>query len=511
MRLAGTLIVASLLAVCALAPTAGAKAIYTYDVEFTEAVVYGSPRGEVAVAGLDTSKSATVRVARGVTEVDRYTVGVGYEDTSFDPSSLAFGDVIEVYQPALPAGPPGVAPIESFTTPALTLAVAPGGGNISGTVAGDVTAATLLYRANCSEQGDDYPVTVTGGAFSFAPALGLAPGNTVVLRTFPGQGDRVSLMTRAAGETPCPGVDASNEFDIPGRPESTTGYDIYITNLRPDVIDTRVVISRGGNAYVDESDATTTSFGKSFATRPLPGDRVDLYRPAGAATPTYSYTLPSFVATFDPAADLVAVDAEATDDLFIEAANSNFADGVRRGISPAAAGRHLFDVSQPTGFDSGIDLTPHSNVQVGGRAAGSPLYVWYNASQGDLVAPTVRAAVAKAFRLRAFKGNKLKLRVHASEASSTTIAVALPRKLPSKRSPRTRKAGKTVQVARLKKQLAAGNKTLTLRLNRTGKKAIKRLQSVGRKLGPVPMIVTITTRDAAGNSTTLVQNAKVAR
>lgn len=510
-RFVPVLLASALLVSIAAAP-AGAKPIYQYFVESDSVSFYGSGQSNLTVERINPALSSTTRITRDGIELVRAPWSAGTETVWGDFPELQPGDVIEIYQPSIAAGPPMVAPVESFTLPAASLTSDSGATVLTGTAPSDAVASAVTFTPGCFVNSVKQ-ITLSPVANSFSAPLESAvrPGTRIRLHVFPGGGDEVVYGTRTSGESPCLAVDATTPFLPPGQSPSATPYSIDVRNLNPTITDIRVVASRGGSAYLDQTlSAFYTSVDLDLAERPLPGDSIAVYRPAAAASPTFSYQLPSITAGFDPDNDLVAVDAVALSGMMVRAKNTFINDGPIRSIGPTAAGRTLFSFAEPEAGELFAGFGEHSSISVRAIDSDDRIRFELSATRADLLAPTVSPSLRKAFSAKKI-ARTLKLSVKASEATSAKITVSLPRNLPGASNPRRKASGRLQVIAKRSVSLAQGSSTVKLSLNSRGRKAVKRLRAAGRRLRAVPLTVTIVSKDAAGNSSALVQVGKVSR
>ncbi len=473
--------------------SAGAAAIYQYDVENL------GPAGQVAIDKLDTSKKTTIRYLRSGVLLHRVTNAAG-PGSAYIAHEIDSGDVIEVYQ--YPAGdpnlveppPPGVLPVETFPVPALTINAAAGNQVITGT-ATDGWDAYVFGQHPCPRGPyDDLVAVRTPGAYSATFAFPMQEGSPTSVELKNASGDEVSRNNRLPGDGRCIDVDA-----LVGISTSTTPFHVEVNGLDPAIGTTRTVLRRSGAALDDDNDdylSMTTD------KRPLPGDVVEVYRPHDAAAPAYTYTLPQFSGVVDANGNLAAIDVEAGSMIQAWACR-------RHGCSPKderfsrkfAAGRTMFDFGQPDGASRPFDIL--SSDYAGGTWSSADERIWieFELTPGDLVPPVGKPKLGS--RLKVSKLRKgLKFKLNSNEPGSVSAALTVP-KMPKAGSAAARRPVTIATVAA--RNVIAGNNTLSLKPTKKGKAAFKRINR-GKS---VKATLTITLKDAAGNTAALTKNVKI--
>jgi hypothetical protein len=491
-----------------LAGVASAKPIYHYSVEIRDASDSGTQSASIEVRPLNVLQSTTVRVVRGGVEQIRTSVSAGgsYIDVSF--ATLTAGDVVEVYQPGIPAGPPAILPTETFTIPAAGLASTPGATSMSG-FAPDGTIEVVHYSPVCFDgPRDDITAIPSGGHFSVPVPLPVPAGLRTRLTVYPGQGDWVTFESRVDGESPCLYMNGSAPDLAPGVIANSEPYQYYVENLRPGAItSTRVVFSRGGVSYLDKTRPTTTEFSDTTAATPLGGDRVDVYRPAAAATPTYSFTLPVATAKFDPATNQIAVDTAAARRVSVRVFRTFGSIYTGRSVAPVAAGRLLFNMGQASADQPAVTLRSTDRLDMSIVNPAGNILFYTGGGLGDLLAPSVRLKPSKHLKLSKL-GKKLKLKLSSTEAGRATITMALPKSLPSKSKPRPKKSKRKLVIAKFTGNIAVGSSTVTLKFNKAGLRALKQLSSSGSDIVESVSFSLVVT-DAAGNVGSATKTSKL--
>lgn len=486
MRKSHLVLVAMLFALLLLPASASA---YRFDVDALGA------SDDVTVNDLDSSQGSTLRVMNGNTEVQRLDSGSG-ADTHQVTATVQPGWVIEVYQPAV-VGPPLVPPTAKLVVPNVTIAPVPGATTVTGT-APDGWSVQLQRSAACFPSMEIHAALVSGGTWSAAlrtpikgqdgfDAIAVSPtGDTVSpggSDEVPGDGQCVMVSTISNSTTP-----ASKPFVV-----SATGLDGAIPT-------TRIVLRRGGAVLADQNSA---SINLPASTKPSPGDTIDVYRPQGASSPAYSWTIPQISSVYDIGAGLVAVDAPAASRVMATPCRP-FAcslEFVLYGPSTTStpAGRTLLTMAPQQVLAGPYDLSRGflpGDLAIAGWVApdGSKFYL-FDSVAGDLTAPSGKLSLPKstsASKLR--KSGKFKFKLSSSEVGNASIALTIPAK---------KKGKKPVKIGSLKASIKNGSNKLSLKLSKSGKKAVKSLERSGKS---VKATLTITLTDASGNVTTIVKS-----
>lgn len=479
-------------AVLAVMPAgAGAAAIYRYQVQDLGTGADGD------VYNLDSTKRTTIRVMRGITELHRKNQGSGSSSIWFN-SAAESGDVIEVYQhpagdPVLP-DPPGVPPTETFVIPPLTVDAAPGNPVVTGAAA-DGWAVRVLMWQSCEWMATDSrdAIRVPGAYSAQFPFPALAGGGLRVTQTSP-VGDLVSRRATIAGDGRCIDIDA-----LLSDSTSTNPYRIEIDGLDPAGPSVRTVLRRAGAALADNNNDTLWL---SADKRPSPGDVIEVYRPEGAPTPAFIYTIPSYGAIVDQESNLIAANVEAGSQLGVWACRRNECS-VRseRGTRSFGAGRTIFDLGAPFDTDRPYDILPNDLAGAWWVSADEQASLSFDAAPGDLTPPVGRITLAKRIKL-ARVARKQKFKLTSNEAGRARCSLTIP----STAGRGSSAAARTITLATSKGAVKAGRNTLTLKATKTGKKAIARLLSQQKS---VKATLTVTLSDSAGNVSTVVKRVKL--
>lgn len=497
-RLSLIVLAASAVFACSIG-SAQAAAIYDYNVGIDDGTYLDFVGGRVGIDGLDTTKTRRIVVTppSGPNRLDTGTLPVGtdFYSSAYFPG-LAAGDTITVRQPAT-----SVAPTEVFTIPDATLNVVTGATALTGVVpAGWIGSVRGDYRCGLSTVAQ----TVGAGAFS-VPSSKILPGETSELSLFSSTGDNVSYDRHSPGETPCITVDASADPpSTPGGPTDPTPYEVSVQHLLPIVSPSvRLVLRRGASVLVDVSeDSTDTS--ERFATKPLAGDIVDVYRPKTAPTPTFSMTVPQASGVFDYSVDRVALKTPAASILrayfcrVLVCVSQN-----ARTALDTPAGVNYLDFSQAQGTFAPVDLRADDVITGEYEDPDHTLQYYFDVTPGDLVAPTQSFKLPSKTKLKSLvkafkKGFKVNLK--SNEVGTASLALTLP---PAKT--KSKKKPKTITLATAVKPAVVGNTTIYLKFTKSGKKALKKLSKKVSRAA----VLTSTVTDASGNVSTIVKTTKI--
>lgn len=485
---------------------------YDFNITLRTAAYNGMSQSNVGVTRVDPTKSLTIRLTHLGAELDRYTVGSPGARATFSSDFLVPGDQVEIYQPQLPPGPPGVPANETFTMPSFGLTSGTGATALTGNFPAGSFGAHIEYEDGCyADINREYQLIPAGGDFSIPLAAPIRAGSRTWTSVFNGVGDEVELRDRTSGETICLDVNAAPYKQPPGLPPAPNPYDISIEGLSSAIADIRVVAARAGAPYLDQTGPSMDTYSIQFATEPLPGDTVSIYRPAAAPTPSATFVLPNISGLFDPTNNMVAITSDAPlADAAAQMSNTYIGYGEYRSAGAVPAGRTMISFDGDVG--SLFVRQINADAWVGVTAVNQAATMRFSriATRGDLTPPAVSASLKKRFKLKQI-AKSVKLPLTSSEAVSAKISIALPSTLPSKKQP-TRKPGKKLRtVASRTFSLVPGSSKVKLSLTRAGRNAVKQLRAVGRRLKSVPITVKITATDAAGNVTTLVQTGKIGR
>lgn len=449
------------------------------------------PYGTVRVDIHDTQLGHTLRIRRGDFEISRSTVGIGDSGIYLGEPTLRPGDVIELYRPALRAGAPNVAPINSYTVPSVSLAYADATSTVTGTV-GDATQARLEVEDPCGFGISKFGLALTQGGFS--KQMSIDPGSRMKLSAFNGAGDVTEIDGLTAGETPCVIASARKQRDIPpGDPAADTPYQVQLYGLSPAVAnDFRLVWRRGGE--VIQSLTRTGTYGEvASAIAPEPGDRIEIYRPQNAPAPTSVQVVPKVKATYDRSNRLLAIDGPEARQITVNLVDDTGDDeGSARSLGPVPAGRTLFDFAAPAPPARPGPVSPRQSAEVDwiGKT-GTPRFV-FTARPGDLRAPVVSALTSKRIKAASF-GRRFRIRVKASEAVSGSFTLSIGRRI--------------LAVGRISQK--AGIRGASATLTRAGRATIRRFTAAGSRSGPVRATLTLKVKDPAGNPTVSVRSVRL--
>lgn len=491
-RISVLVVTAAVLLACS-AGVAQAGALYDFRVDFDDGTYYATPSGEVTVNDLDVAQTRRIIItppAAPIVDTGSLPASTNYYSAGAVPG-LAPGTTISVRQPAS-----SLSPTEVFTIPEATLSVVTGATALTGTIpAGWFGAVRGDYRCELPALVQ----TLGAGAFS-VPYTTILPGEIAEVSINNSTGDNVNFTKHSPGETPCVDIiAATNQTTTPGGPIDPTPYEVDVSHLLPiNAASVRVVLRRGGAILVDVSeDDTNTS--AELATRPLPGDIVDVYRPKTAPTPAHSVTVPQVSAVFDPAVDRVAMNTPAAGVIraFFCRAYACPTQNVRSALN-APAGVNILDYGVSQSTYPAVDLRIDDRITATYEDPNHTLQYSFDSVPGDLAAPVQsiklasnlkRKTLTKAFK----KGYKVK--VKSNEPGTASLTLAFPKA----------KAGKAVTLAKASRSVIAGTTTVKLKFTKAGKKALKKLRTRSSRLATLTSTVT----DVSGNVSTLVKRTKI--
>lgn len=497
---------ASVLAALCVAAPASAGTIGDFSVTL-DRPPYATANGEVRVSLFDKTSSYTLRLVRGAAELTRVNGIAGNSTIAASNATLAPGDVAQLYKPAIPAGPPGVAPTESYVIPAA------GASAVGTTISGSAPDGALvrLYVDNSCNENDDrvHPVSASGGAFSLvAPTA--TPGSDLRLYVFSGAGDYTNVRSQVPGETPCfEASSASFELFPTLDPSAATPFSVGVNRLRPSVAPTTRLVWRRGGAILGDVNSTSTSISHRSATPPAVGDVLEVYRPQAAVTPSATVTIPAMSAVLDATVPMMSVDAPASSYLrgfLLDEFGGGEGDG--RFLASTPAGRSIFNFSVGDGRVRPRTVTANAIGVVDWSSADGRLDFQFLASRGDLVSPAGSASISSKFRLKRLK-TSLSLKLRVNEAATAKVSISVPRNLPSKAKPKRKPSGKALTIASGSSALTPPGKTVKVKLSKSGKKAIRQLKGAGKRVRSVPVTVTVTFTDPSGNAATVTRKSKL--
>lgn len=509
-RISISLVLALLLCVAAVAQ-ASAVASGDFRVTLTRPPYVPTPTGEVSYEHSHTTSDTTIRLMHGASELTRNTSATGNTRADASFAALQPGDVVEVFQPGIPAGPTAVSPTAQYVIPNLSLSGTAGATTISGS-SPDGALARIHVSGECDDIGDDsLPVNAAGGTFSSATKP-LAAGADLSLYVFSGAGDYTEYRTAVPGETPCFSADAYPYPEQPTLdPAGATPFHVRVRDLKTSVaINSRLVWRRGATIIGDTTNLGDEQFGLASATQPRPGDVLEIYRPQTALTPSRSVTVPQVTATIDTAASLVAVNSTAIAgylDVFAFERGGGDRSSRRDFLSPPA-GRTLADFNTAAGMNRPYKMSPDGRALVDWYSADWGIQYNFEATPGDLVAPVVSARFKSRLRLAKIR-KSIAVRLNSNEAATGTAAIVVAKRLPGKGHPRTKPGKRTLTFATAKLSLKAGSKTVNVKLTKAGRKALKQLRGAGKTMIPVKATIKLTLTDPSGNAATVTRTMKL--
>ncbi|MBI2690670.1 MAG: hypothetical protein HYX29_01805 [Solirubrobacterales bacterium] len=459
----------------------------------------------------DITTSTTMRIRRGSTEIARGSSSAGNTRVSVVSAAMEPGDIVEIYKPQLPAGPPSVGPVDQYAIPAIGVAGVAGGMSVNG-AAPSGALARVLVGVGCERAGEtSLPVIAVGGTFSTATSP-LAAGADLQLRIFSGVGDYTELRTAVPGETPCFSAYAYPYPEQPTLdPEAATPYGVRVANLQESVApNSRLVWRRGAAILGDTTGLGGSSIYLKSATQPVPGDVLEVYRPQTAATPSRTVTIPAASAVIDTAASLVAIDANLPAS-YVEVFagdTSPSSHTSRRVLMALAAGRTLVDFNVPQADQRAFPMHPGGRAVISWYSADSAINYSFNAAPGDLVPPQVQAKFKSKLRLSKIK-KTISVRLNSTESATGAASLLVAKNLPRKGAPKAKPGKRTFKFASAKLALTPGSRTVKLKLSKAGLKALKRLRGAGKSMRPVAATLTLTLTDASGNTSTTTRAMKL--
>jgi hypothetical protein len=438
---------------------------------------------------IDPNQNFTVRVMDGA--VQTYTVNqpAGASDYYFY-ATVNDGNTIEIFQPQGALTPSG-----SFTVPPVTVTPAAGSPTVTGS-APNGWGVHVRTDPPCNGESVLRSTTAAGGSYSLTFPTPAVPGEHFTISAVSPIGDWIGrwgqVGTQVPGDGNCIWADAKDNVDpFDAQPY---GFGVYALDTSA-IATTRIVLRRGGTILADR-DATNMDLPKSI--KPTPGDVIEVYRPKTAGSPSYSWTIPQISELFDAGNDLVAIDAPAAHELAAEVCRP-FVCGPSPEPSAlnTAAGRTIFDFAHPERGTAPYDIQPDTQVTGWWVAADSSRSYDFSAVPGDLTAPSGRLTMPKSLKARKLR-NKLKFKFVSSEAGRQTSKLTL--------DPATGGAAaakKPVVLATGSGPVKAGTNTLSLKIGKSGKKALKAVvkQKKNRRA-----TLTVAVTDSAGNSTTVVKS-----
>lgn len=477
-------------AICCSGAAADASADVGYAAQLRGGPGFSAVGGWIELRGVDDAKSL------------RVDIGDFYSETFADPATelstgyitgLAGGDEVEIRQPAGAADPTQVLTLAAPTIDADAGMVF---GSIPAGATGEVVTDGSCGRAREAHSG------VAPGPYIF-DYDDFDPGVFQTVIATDAAGNTTSLTSAAAGETPCFQVNASS---------SPQSFEVAVTHLTGKTLDTsRLVLLRDGQVLLDVLGDGTGVSGTPSAT-PRSGDELALYTPAGLLDPTYSVTLPELDAGFDTLTDLVTVNAPAASSLRAAPAGAvNF-----RAAGNVAAGETQFDFAAPGGGYPAFDLTG-AGVAIDFANPAHTLEYVVDAQRTDVpVAPTgpvtgvsdpvppvrsqstgpkIRLTVATRLKLNSLIKGGLRVKLRSSAAGGARLSCSVGR----------------TKIATGSAKARAGTITVTLKLTRSGRAALKKLVAKGRSFASRRATVTARVTDTSGASSTSARHTTIRR
>ncbi|MBJ7458933.1 MAG: hypothetical protein JHD02_07095 [Thermoleophilaceae bacterium] len=489
--------VAALLVSSAVPAQAGTT--YDFNVGLDDGVYSSTPGGNVAISGLSfaDTRRIVVTAPSGSVRLDTGVLAAGASNYfSSHLTGFAPGDTVSVRQPGS-----SVAPTESFTIPNTGLSVVTGATAITGTVpAGWSGNVRGDYRCGLPT------VTQTFGAGAFSmPYSRILPGETASLTNFNTSGDYIELVRHSPGETPCVRVDAISDAPYsPGGAADPTPYEVGVDHLLTSVSQSvRIVLRRGATILADASQDTT--YGSTeFATKPLPGDIVDIYRPKTAPSPSSSMTLPPVSGVFDAAVDKVAINTPAAGLITAYFCRTYVcATQNARSALNVPAGVKLLDFAAPQSRYAAMDVRPDDVVTGLFEDPDHTIDYYFEITPGDLVAPTQSFRLAGKLKrkslIKAFKKG-FKVSLSSTEVGSAKLSLTLPLA-----STKSKKKPRTITLANATRPVVIGTTTVYLKFTKSGRKALKGLPKKTSRSATLTSTVT----DTSGNASTIVKKTKI--
>lgn len=406
------------LAIALIASPAQAE-IYGFEASIYEPGVNGPNRSvTVRISGLDRTKTTNLRVRRpgadapvGVVDLPAGDDGIRTDELT----ELRPGDSIEVRQPLN-----GVEPVEVLSVPRGSVELE--GSRVTGT-AGPGQARWLEASSNCL-QPRDRRVVPASGRYSFDLGAAATAGRTYTLTVREKPGFILRYQVRAAGERPCLSVETSTDPNLPPGTRLPLVRTIGVAGLDPAIPTTRVVVLRGDTKIVDRNLVTPGYGSATIEPQIGPGDRIEVYRPQTAATPSTTIVVPPVIARFDPEADLASVSGSALRGATITACKPRACEPSTRNLLDVPARGAKVDFGEPQGTSSRLDLAVGDSVWAEVRFAEVPLRYVFDAVPGDLAPPSIRIAARARVRIAALRKllrGTIPIRISSSEPASGSL------------------------------------------------------------------------------------------
>lgn len=480
-----------------MAGSASAKAVFSYDVKIRPALYSLTPSGSVQIGRIDPTKTYTVRMTIG--GVAQPPVNGGPPDIAryISVPNMAPGDTITMEQPT------GTT-LETFTVPSLSMAATAGSPTLTGN-APDGGVSFAFYDSICGQPANDtFPAIPQGGAFAVTYPQPMSPGGLISLTHYPGLGDKVMYESRLPGETPCLDADGYQYPTFPGDTPDPEPFSIRANDLRPSVAPgSRLVLKRGGAILVDHTDpVASSSINKNTAVQPLPGDTLELYRPHTAGAPSTVFTIPAIRSTYDTSNSIVAIDGPAAYMLQFRVASQLSMWQNVRGMINAPAGRTMFNFALSDGIYPAISIANREIYVTDWFSPDARNSYSFGAQPGDLASPALQLKLAAKFRLAKIRSS-LSASLTSSELATASIKLTIPAKLKTSASTKPR------TLASRKLSVGAGTTKFKLRMTKSAKKLLKKLDN--RKYAAQKATLTVTATDPSGNSATTIKTTKLVR
>jgi hypothetical protein len=450
--------------------------------------------GSVSVDDLDTAQGSTLRVMNGGVEAARLDsdAGADYHEVT---ATVQPGWVIEVYQPKV-VGPPGGAPTAKLVVPNVTVTPVPGSTAVTGT-GPDGWSIQAQRSASCFPLMEMRTALVSGGNWSAALRTPIKGQDQFGATALSPSGDTVSTVDpiKAPGDGQCVMVMAATNTPA----TSSKPFSIGTSGLDPAIPSTRIVLRRGAAVLADANNSSTSL---PPTAKPSPGDTIDVYRPQGAPTPAYSWTIPQISSVYDIGANLIAVDGPAASRVLGAPCRPFNCDPMYMFYGQPTlntpAGRTLLSMAAQQVAAGPYDLSrtflPGDKAIAGWVSPNGAMFYFLDSVEGDLTSPTGKASLSKSTSAsKLAKSGRLKFKLTSSEAGKAASSLTIAAK---------KKGKKPVKLGSAKGAVKAGSNKISLKLSKSGKKAVKKLARSGKS---VKATLTITLTDASGNATTVVK------
>lgn len=474
---------AALAAACSSAFAADGYSFVTY---LNGAGGYSAAGGSLSIQGVDPSKSIRVEVSpsAGPANAPVEVANPGSTvDLPFIPG-LAGGDTVSVWQPADKSEGASEHVIEAPT-------IRYESGALKGTVPAGFTAGIQTDTA-CQREVQQFADVPDDFEYPFAGEDGMF----MTISASNATGDVSVLTTSTAGETPCFRVNASSRI---------SGFKVAATHLNGTTAETSKVVLRRGGTIIDQAVGDGTGVFSNSDALALPGDVVELYRPADAVAPSKSVTLPTFSSTFDTSTDAVSVSGPAASAVRITP-QATVQFRLKRDL---AAGTSTFDFSQAANSFPAFNILPSSAVYAEYVNPDHTLEYYVDATDVTPDEPTV---VEKGIPLPPKDTSRPKLRLAFAKllkfpAKGLTVAITADERVTYSASLTLTARGKSksVKFASARGSIGAGTGKLKLKLTKAGSKAFRALKA--RR----DAVLTVSATDPAGNTTTLTRSTKLRR